>query len=342
MSTITGTELATSRLDASLAAIEPGLHDTAALEPSIRWEGKFHAVMLAATLAVLMTSLYGYLCCNIAATVSGMVPVLSMLLLLVAGAVQYRWRDEPKCFNIVMMVVWIIVITNLHFFPMYMAARQDVPMSDEVLANFDQAIGIEVPAVLAALRPYPGFNHFMLWVYGTLIPFMTLATILPPLLNRMDKAKEFAIGCIVAAGIAMPIFACFQAVGPWDYYGFSPAIPSLSGKAEMLASLKTGGLFVIDMTNRDGLITFPSFHVVLTVLAAVALWPVRYLRWITTVWAALIVVSTVTTGIHYLIDVFGGLAVAGIAYGCARAYLRWETRSFTIGPTPAASELATN
>jgi membrane-associated phospholipid phosphatase len=61
---------------------------------------------------------------------------------------------------------------------------------------------------------------------------------------------------------------------------------------------------------------------VLTVLAAVALWPIRWLRWPATVWATLIVVSTVTTGIHYTIDVLGGLGLAVTAHAGAKVLCR--------------------
>jgi membrane-associated phospholipid phosphatase len=246
-----------------------------------------------------------------------------------AIAAFYRWRAEHKLYNVVVMAFWTIVITNSHFFPMYMAARNDVAMHDAVLARADSALGIEVPTVLAALKPYPSLGAWLLVIYQTLIPLMTLATIVPPLLDRMDKAKEFVVSCILAAAISLPIFACFQAVGPWDYYGFPPAIDSLAGKRELLATLKTRAPYVIDLANRDGLITFPSFHVVLTVLAAAALWPFRYLGWFAAVWAALIVISTVATGIHYTIDVVGGLAVAAIAWYGARRILAVLTRPQT-------------
>jgi membrane-associated phospholipid phosphatase len=73
------------------------------------------------------------------------------------------------------------------------------------------------------------------------------------------------------------------------------------------------------------LITFPSFHVVLTVLAAAALWPLRPLRWPVVCWAALIVISTVATGIHYAVDVAGGLAVATVAFAAGHVYLELES-----------------
>ena len=281
----------------------------------------FHVSMAVCTLAVIVFSICGAIFGKLSISLSQATPLLGMMFLLLVVAAQYAWRRERKCFNIVMMAFWIVVITNMHFFPMYMAAGTDVPMSDHVLAAFDRAIGLEVPTVLAALAPYPSLNRFMLWIYGSMIPLMTLATLLPPIYDRMERARHYAIACVVAATIAMPIFACFQAIGPWEYYGFDPSIPTLAEKDEIMATLKTDALYVIDVTNRDGLIEFPSFHTILTVLAATALWPFRRLRWVTTPWAVLIVISTVTTGIHFLADVVGGLGVTWIAWRTAGHYL---------------------
>lgn len=296
---------------------------TAEATSARRSDDLFHMTVAACTAVTLMISLLGYLFCNLKLSLSQATPLGLMMILLLVVAAQYRWRKEYSCFSVVIMSFWLIGVTNFHYFPMYMAAGRDVPMSDAALAAMDRAIGVEVPTVLEMLKPYPALNAIMLSVYKSLIPLMTLAIILPPLLRRTERAKEFVLGCVVAAAISMPIFACFQAVGPWHYYDFEPVIPSLAGKEAMLATLKTKAEFVIDVSNRDGLITFPSFHVILTVLAAVALWPFRYLRWFTTLWAALIVVSTVTTGIHYTIDVLGGLGVAYVSWRCARAYLQW-------------------
>jgi hypothetical protein len=110
-----------------------------------------------------------------------------------------------------------------------MAARTNVPMHDALLGRADRILGAEVPAVLEFLKPYPRSGYWLVVVYQTLIPLLTLATIVPPLLDRMDQAKKFVVSCILAAAISLPIFACFQAVGPWDYYGFPPAIEALAG-----------------------------------------------------------------------------------------------------------------
>lgn len=282
------------------------------------WEIPFHLAMIGTTLAVAAVSLLGHFYFGLHLDPRACLPLVGMLAVLALVAAQYAWRGEARCFGVVMMVIWVVLITNCHFFPMYMAARTDVPMCDEVLARCDRSLGIEVPKVRAALAGYPTWNALLLVTYGTLIPLMTAATIVPPLLNRMDLSKRFIVGSIIAATISLPIFAVVQAVGPWEHYDFPPAIDSLEAKSQILSTLKTDQPFVIDITNRDGLITFPSFHVVLTVLAAVTLWPIRWLRWPATIWAALIVVSTVTTGIHYTIDVLGGLGLAVTAHSGAK------------------------
>jgi len=56
---------------------------------------------------------------------------------------------------------------------------------------------------------------------------------------------------------------------------------------------------------------FPSLHTALATIAAF-FWP-RRKRWLAALWAAAIIVSTLTTKQHVAIDVAGGLVVAGVA-----------------------------
>jgi PAP2 superfamily len=69
-----------------------------------------------------------------------------------------------------------------------------------------------------------------------------------------------------------------------------------------------------------------SFHTILAVLAGVALWSIPYARWLTALWAGLIVVSTVTTGWHYIIDVVTGAAIASVCVCLAKVYTRLECK----------------
>ena len=79
-----------------------------------------------------------------------------------------------------MMVFWIILVTNTHFFPMYMAARHDVELNDALLAQVRSRQSVsKCPTILAMVEPYPIVGLLLLQVYMTLVPLMTAAAVLP-------------------------------------------------------------------------------------------------------------------------------------------------------------------
>ena len=302
----------------------------------------FHLTMTAATLAILAATLYGLHARQVVVGVRQFFPILGVLAFLLAGAAFYGWRRADKLYNVFLMTFWAALFSNLHLLPMCVAARSDVEMRDGVLAGFDRALGVEVPDILRALEGMPVLRGSLSFCYGTLILLMTLAVILPPLLDRMSAAKEYAIGCVAAAVLGILIFNSFQAVGPWAYYDYPPTAEQ-ANYTRVFGEHKDAGWYAFDAGYRDGLITFPSFHAILAALAAVALWPVRHLRWPAAALGALIVVSTVTTGWHYVGDVLAGLAVVVVSVAVAKAYTRLErkfARANAAGAVAAAREPA--
>jgi hypothetical protein len=303
-------------------------------------EGRFHATMAMVCLAVAAVSVYGTYATGITVSLSQLVSRLALLAALLAGAAFYRWRREEKLLNLLMMTFWAVLITNLHMFPMFVAARQRVELCDDRFAQFDAALGIQVPDVLAVMRQYPALASFLEASYGLLTLLITLAVMVPPLCGRMDRAKEFALGVTVSALISMPTFAALPAVGPWVHYQYSPS-PEQDRCMKTLLELKSAEPFAMDLAYADGLICFPSFHAILAVLAAMALRSTPYLRWPAALLACLIVVSTVTTGWHYLIDVLGGLVVVAASLSVAHVYLWLESGNVRMpGPRPLAVGLS--
>jgi hypothetical protein len=286
-------------------------------------ERHFHATLVVFALCVLAFSAWGLWASDITVALPGLFLRLALLALLLGGAALYRWRREGKLLNLVLMCFWAVMFSNLHMIPMFLAGRQNGEFSDGLLARIDAAVGIEVPDVVKAVAGVPVLKHTLDFAYGTLTFLMMLAVVVPPLGGRMQQAKEYALGCLAAALICMPIFAVFRAVGPWSAYPLTPS-PKQAHYTEVLTALRSGQPFTLDLSYASGLITFPSFHAILAVLAALALRYTRYLRWPAAMLAALVVLATVTTGWHYLVDVWAGLLVAILSFAAARAYLRLE------------------
>lgn len=291
----------------------------------------FHWTMLGLALVFLFGSVLGLYLTRTTVPFVQIVSRLPLLVALLAGAAFYRWRRLPKAVNLIMMTTWAFVFGLLHIVPMFIAARRQVPLCDDLLARLDAALGVEVPAVLQALEGYANVRHALEFSYNTLLILVTLAVMIPPMCDQMRAAKEFAIGGVLAALICLPLFGAFQAAGPWVFHGYTPATDQANYMREF-AAIKSQEWYVIDLSYSDGLICFPSFHTILAVLAAAALWPIRYVRWPAAVLATLIVISTVTTGTHYTIDTVAGLLVAGLVRLLARGYTRLEAR--LTRPTP--------
>lgn len=236
-----------------------------------------------------------------------------------------EYRGSTSLRDMAIISAWTIIISQIHIIPMFAATRAGLPMRDGELAWADHAIGAYLPGIVGWVSIHPLIQTLSGVCYESLLLLIVLPSIIPPLCGHSDSSRKFIVATVASAVIAYPIMFLFQAVGPWDYYGYTPQINQHNYMA-MLAELRSSHRMVLDLEYKDGLISFPSFHTSAAVLSAVALWSTPYFRWVAAVWAALIVVSTVTTGTHYVVDTIAGLALCVAAQWTAHAYGILETR----------------
>jgi membrane-associated phospholipid phosphatase len=181
----------------------------------------------------------------------------------------------------------------------------------------------EAPSLLERLRVYPVVLLPWLAVFemlgalgkapdsmSTYLPFETrwpvieqtellyastyVVVLLVPLLARSGSAlRRFAQRGLVAMALIFPLYLLLPFYVPPR--AFDPATA-------------LGHLLLWEHTPYSGVAAFPSFHVVWAFIAASALgegsrWK-KYLWWM---WAALVAVSCVTTGMHSIADVLAGV-----------------------------------
>lgn len=86
-------------------------------------------------------------------------------------------------------------------------------------------------------------------------------------------------------------------------------------------SLRSCESVLLDFATIESLLTLPSLHTVLAVLAAFALWPIPYVRWLAAVVALFLIITTMTTGWHYGVDVIAGLVLTLVSCRLGMALL---------------------
>jgi hypothetical protein len=248
------------------------------------------------------------------------------LLLPVLLAIYARRPGGERLADVIRMVMWGTLFSNIYTVPMYLLAARAVPLRDAGLAALDRALGLEVPAVLAWAARHPVARGLLDAAYASLMPYSLLALMLPPMAGQARRSREFLVAIVVACALTLGIFAWLQAIGPWAHYHL-PASAAQRACARAIAALKSGGPVALDLTSPAPLIAFPSWHAILALLCTAALARLRYVGWLAPVWGGAIVVSTVTTGWHYLVDVLAGALVAALSQRVAGVLLRREDRA---------------
>jgi len=222
------------------------------------------------------------------------------------------WSGMRRPYDVATILLWLSLCHILHVLPMYVAGRMHVAFSDPVVAAWDRALGVETRDVVAFMRQHPMADGFLGYAYLSLEVMIGGTLVLAAMTGRTVAALENILASVIAVFLSFPIFAFFQVWGPWRYYDYSPLIDQTGYEAEF-AALKQLHFFYLDFACRKGIICFPSFHTILAVLAGVTLSRIPYAWPLGAPWAFLIVVSTLTTGTHYVADVLAGLAVAAVS-----------------------------
>lgn len=232
------------------------------------------------------------------------------------------WAGYERLQRSCWIVLWSCLLGTLLEFPMYLAARVAAPLQDRNLARIDKALGLEVPSVLQLLAHHPWASRILEFSYDLLLPLIVVGLVLPAVRYRWTAAKELIVGTSFATVAGSVLFAFLPAVGPWAIYGFAPS-PTQQSCQALLMNLRSRQLHVLN-PNDTGIICFPSFHVLLALLSCVALFSIKPLRIPAAVVTASIVISTMTTGWHYTVDVVGGAALALASIWVAKLYTRAE------------------
>ena len=219
-------------------------------------------------------------------------------------AVIYYFYPATKVQQLALLGMWMFVVTSGLSVLIQLAGRSPAPVVDANLARLDSVIGFSTASVVQSLAHHPVIRETLEIIYSSPLLLLLAAIVIPPYLGREKGfATSHSLSVTIAGILTATLFAILPAAGPWMVSGFAPTAEQ-ANEAQYLALLKSSGPMRLD-SGLAGVVAFPSFHVVLAILPAIALWPMRRIRYVAVTLAAAVCVSTVTTGWHYLTDVVG-------------------------------------
>jgi membrane-associated phospholipid phosphatase len=218
----------------------------------------------------------------------------------------------------------------------YVSGVAHWPLQDHALLAIDRAMGMDPEMIARFVNAHDWLGGLLLRAYG-LIKIMLLAVpIALTLTSRLARLQMFVFAFSIALIITVAISTFVPAIG--TYYGLSIApsqftsLDSTLYQAQLrdIGALRDGSLRHLEMFKLTGIVSFPSFHAASAVLYLWALWPVRYLGGIAAALNLLMIAATPVIGAHYMIDVFGGVAVAAISILLGKYFLE------AVAPSAAA------
>jgi membrane-associated phospholipid phosphatase len=188
----------------------------------------------------------------------------------------------------------------------YVVSASNVPLRSEALTHIDALLGFSWTAWTAWVHAHPALWMCFQVVHPLHFAAMTLAVTVLALTTergalRLLRAFTFAF---LASALALAV------------------VPALTNTPNALSNilrlaLRSGTFHVLDFGNTAGLISFPSMHAAMAVLAATALWPYRALRVPVTALSVTLCIGAISEGGHYLVDILAGAPLGSIAWWLA-------------------------
>jgi hypothetical protein len=237
-------------------------------------------------------------------------------------ASYYQHRRHPRFSTTIQVLIQLVAFCPSFVVLMYAIAASGHPLVDPELTRLDTTLGYHESAVVGWVSAHPTANRFFTIAYVTLMPQTLLAIVVLGLFDDGLALRRFILRFMVCALITAGLFLWFPAAGPFTIQGYQPTSVQTHYLTHFRA-MRDGATLTLRWKDVEGLITFPSFHATWAVLLALAYWKRRLLFALFAALNMVVVVSTLTTGWHYLIDVLSGVVMCFLVLIALRPLEKW-------------------
>jgi membrane-associated phospholipid phosphatase len=254
-----------------------------------------------------------------------LVILLPMLAALLVAAAFYTRRRPIALFARPLSITAFFIAFSLVMAPLsYFVTAFNWPLTDATLARIDQSLGFDWLALQRITAANSWLSWAGTWIYATSGLQMLLAWVVLGVAGQTARLSQFLSALAVSTVLVLLICGFVPAVGAYAYYAVTDGqLGHLKGTGagvwhlEHFYALRDGTLRYIDLQKTEGLVTFPSYHTAIAVLSGWSLWRVRWLALPSASYSAVVILTTLPIGGHYLIDLFAGAAITAASIALA-------------------------
>jgi membrane-associated phospholipid phosphatase len=215
----------------------------------------------------------------------------------------------------------------------YVGAAADLPLRDAGIIWIDRHLGFDWLQVMTALDHSPQLLMLLNGAYATFTAQLIGAALVLVIAGRVSELDRFFVTFACASIIAEGLSVLVPTLGPiWALANNAQFanLPTLGRTtAEIVLALRDKTLATIDFEAVNGIISFPSVHATVAIIVPYALRWNRWVFWPIASLDAVMLVSAVPSGNHYLADVLAGVAVGVVAIACGSALQKSLDRLFS-------------
>ena len=238
---------------------------------------------------------------------------LAICAVLVALAAFYQVvRPAPNFVLVLKSLAVLVTFSAAYSMFMYALATTGRPMADAMLARADGAMGLSAPGVVRWVNEHSSLARILWLAYFSLIPQTILAIVWLGLTNNRYNLDKFLVRFMLASLITAVGFYLWPAKGTYGPVYNLPVPAYCQQCVEHFDALRSGARTLVTWRETEGLITFPSFHTIWAVLLTAAFYGCRRLFWPIALLNVIVIFSTVTTGMHYFLDVIVGVLISAV------------------------------
>jgi hypothetical protein len=215
----------------------------------------------------------------------------------------------------------------------YVGAAADLPLRDAGIIWIDRYLGFDWLQIMTALDHSPRLLMLLNGAYATFTAQLigaALALVIAGRVHDLDRFfVTFACASIIAEGssVLVPTLGPIWALADNAQFANLPTLGRTT--AEIVLALREKTLATIDFEAVNGIISFPSVHATVAIIVPYALRWNRWMFWPIASLDAVMLVSAVPSGNHYLADVLAGVAVGVVAIACGRILQKSIDRLFS-------------